>query len=217
MICNVGDRPACRVLSEWPEKQQQNDSGSLPPSAPAVASASPDLASAASDPAPAAEVLSVLKLICLRLMQWITGSISANASKATNKEFPLTFEEEDFSLKPSNLDLWMKRRAADKKVGKAFESTDLSLSMIQLKVMDVISPVVDLYAHVSSARRESAIYLVDPDLEHLLKEKGAIPEGKKGREWLFIDFFKDRRVQEARIDNYLSMADKNLAEAAVNS
>ena len=29
-------------------------------------------------------------------------------------------------------------------------------------------------------------------------------------------FFKDRRVQEARIDNYLSKADKNLAEAAVN-
>jgi len=49
----------------------------------------------------------------------------------------------------------MKRRVAEKKVNKAVEFTDLYLSMIQLKIMDVAPPVVDFYTRCLSIQSES--------------------------------------------------------------
>ena len=78
-------------------------------------------------------------------MKWITDGITTDASKATNKEFPFAFEEEDFSLKPPKLDGWVRRRASEKKASKAVETNDSCLSLIQLKIMDVVPPILDLY------------------------------------------------------------------------
>ena len=245
LIRSGGEGPSWRVVSEWPEGQQEVSDGPLPSSA----RAAPALAPAAAVSAPSADSLLVPRQICQRLMKWITDGITTDASKATNKEFPLAFEEEDFSLKPPKLDGWVKRRASEKKASKAVESNDSCLSLIQLKIMDVVPPILDLYtrcmsvrsdspspdetrivrtleaslqqwgrlyAYVSSVRRESAIDLIDPELVYLLKEKNALPGGKDAREFLFTDSFLARRLQEARNDNDLSKSDKKLADAAAN-
>ncbi|KAI9555982.1 hypothetical protein GHT06_018540 [Daphnia sinensis] len=78
----------------------------------------------------------------------LSAGVSTDQSKLLSKEFPIAFEEENFTLKPPKLDGWMSRRARDKNTLKTVNSSEESLIKTQLKIMDIGQPLIDLYVRV---------------------------------------------------------------------
>ena len=96
------------------------------------------------------EGLSVPVPICDEITRLLTSGISTDLSKAASKEFPLKFEAADCHLKPPALDPWVQRRATEKNKWSAVKSNDTCLTTIQLKIMDSLPPVIDLYTRCLS-------------------------------------------------------------------
>ena len=62
-------------------------------------------------------------------------------SKLILAEFPLSFEEGGFSLKPPKMDNFLLRRAKSKSMLKEVQNKDEALNKIQLKIMDIAPPL----------------------------------------------------------------------------
>lgn len=86
-----------------------------------------------------------------------------------SKEFPLVFEEQNFSIAPPKLDGWMSRRAREKGVLKIVNAREEVYIRTQLKVMDIGPPLIDLYFRLSS--------MADDSPEMLLTSSGVAAMG----------------------------------------
>ena len=64
------------------------------------------------------------------------SGVSTDQSKQASKEFPLSFEEQGFSLMPPKFEGWMSRRAKEKGVSKVVSARVEALVRTQLKIMD---------------------------------------------------------------------------------
>ncbi len=64
----------------------------------------------------------VSKEICQEIASLLSTGVSMEQSKHVSKEFSLTFEEENFTLRPPKLDGWMSRRAREKNTLKTVNS-----------------------------------------------------------------------------------------------
>lgn len=133
---------------------------------------------------------------------------------------------------PPKLDAWMSRRSKDKGVLKAVNAKEEDFIRIQLKIMDIGPPLIDLYTrlaimedtvsnetrrlvqaavkqwgrafvHVSRKRFESVVKITDPRVDYLLKEGSCFAAGKEARELLFTGRFLERMLTEANQDETL--------------
>jgi hypothetical protein len=188
--------------------------------------------------APSARV--VPKAICDEITALLSVGFSTEQSKSMSKEFPLVYEERDFSLMPPKLDAWMNRRSKDKGVHKAVNAKEEALIRTQLKIMDIGPPLIDLFArlatleevstsnlrrsvqaalqqwgrafaHVSKKRRESVVHFTDPRVDYLLKDGNCFAAGKETRELLFTGRFLEKMLTEANQDETLARRDKAVA------
>lgn len=88
--------------------------------------------------------------ICKELLSLLTDGITTEQSKAGSKEFPLSFGLETFTIKPPKLDSWATRRAKDKGVLKAVNSSEETLTKVHLKIMDIGQPLIAFYSRVQA-------------------------------------------------------------------
>lgn len=183
------------------------------------------------------EALVVPLAISEELTTMMTKGLTADESKAISKEFPLVFEDKDFSLKPPKLDSWLLRRIKEKGLQKTVNANEEALISAQLKIMDIAPPLVDLYArlhtlpadadgnmarrsvqavlqqwgraylHITRRRREAAISITDPEAEYLLKNEEAFAAGKEARGLLFTDKFIESMLKDAQQDQTLARRD----------
>ena len=82
--------------------------------------------------------------LCDEVSRLFTTPISSEQSKAVSTEFSLSFEEPDFSLKPPKLALYQERRVKSKGIFSDVKAKDDVLSKIQLVVMDIAPPLLEL-------------------------------------------------------------------------
>ena len=165
--------------------------------------------------------------ICQEISSLLTEGISTEQSKQATKEFPLSFAEPEFSIKPPKLDNWMVKRARDKGTFRAVNASEEVMAKIQLKIMDIGQPLISTYAqlkdpnsqlsiadvpkglqialqqwgrafaYLSKVGRDAIVRLTEPRYSYLLKEKEALPVGKEAREHLFTTKFIDIALREA--------------------
>lgn len=109
-----------------PRTQQAQDSNTVPSVTPVV----------------------VPKEICEKVSIYFSKGVLTETSKSISKEFPLNFEDSEFSLKPPRLDSLVARRAKYKEVGRRMNSSDETLTKIQLKIMDIGQPILAFYSRV---------------------------------------------------------------------
>ncbi len=77
---------------------------------------------------------------------WLTTVLSADESIAISKKFEFVFEDPNFSIKPPKLDGFKLRNAKDKDREKAVNASKETFIQTQLKIMDIVSPLFDLYS-----------------------------------------------------------------------
>jgi hypothetical protein len=92
----------------------------------------------------------VSKEICEEISSLLVNGVSTEQSKQTSKEFPLSFEEQGFSLMPPKLDGFMSRRAGEKGLFKIVSVREEALVKSQLKIMDIGPPLIDLYSRIAN-------------------------------------------------------------------
>ncbi|KZR97418.1 Uncharacterized protein APZ42_007730, partial [Daphnia magna] len=136
------ENPSTETLPNGPLTEKTGTVLEIPPSPQPLVEASQDAASIS--------IPIVPKEICREIASLLAVGVSTDQSKLVSKEFPLRFEEEDFSLKPPKLDGWMGRRAKEKNVLKTVNSMEETLIKTQLKIMDIGPPLIDLYSRVSA-------------------------------------------------------------------
>jgi hypothetical protein len=56
------------------------------------------------------------------------------------------------------------------------------------------------FAFMSHQRRRATVSLVQPDIEHLLSDKGSFDKGKETRDFLFTNLFVDKMYRSAKVD-----------------
>lgn len=189
-------------------------------------------------PADTVEATVVEKEVSDEIMTWVTKGLSTEDSKVISKEFPLAFQDKDFSLKPPKLDDWLGRRAKEKGKMGAVNNSEEALVSLQLKVMDIAPPLIDLYAnlyavakeepaqaairtvqaalqqwgrafyYITKRRREAALSATDPNSYYLLKRPQAFAEGGEACKALFTENFYDLMIREAKRDEALAWRDK---------
>jgi hypothetical protein len=183
--------------------------------------------------------------LCREIAELMVRGVPSEQSIAISKDFALKFEPPGFSLKPPKLDDWLSHRAKEKDVLKQVNKADDILAKIQLKIMDIAAPLVELYArvskntdddpsavrlrylirsvvvqwarsfaHVSKKRRASAIGIVEPASEFLLKRDDFLSEIKDAREALFTRRFLDLMLTESTNRDILDKCDESRAKAA---
>ena len=244
------------VVDEWAQEEEASERGRpwLPPRDPGSPQPGPSRESdpvipAGADQTSTGQPYVVPDTICKELTSLLVDGISTEQSKAGSKDFPLLFEDKDFSLKPPKLDNWLSRRAKDKGVLRTVNSSEETLTKIQLKIMDIGQPLIAFYsriqallnsenpqvelptpmedlskalkvsleqwgrafAFITKLRRDAVVGLVDPKFSYLLKEDGALPEGKEARELLLSKSFIELMLKEAQTDEILSRSDKAVA------
>lgn len=145
------------VVDEWMQEEDASERGRpwLPPSDPDSPQPGPSRESdpvipAGADHATAGQSYVVSDTICRELTSLLGDGISTEQSKAGSKDFPLLFEDNDFSLKPLKLDSWLSRRARDKGVLRTVISSEESLTKIQLKIMDIGQPLIAFYSRIQA-------------------------------------------------------------------
>ena len=82
----------------------------------------------------------VSSALCDEILGYFTSSITSAHSKSFIAEFPLSFEEGGFSLKPPKMENYLLRRAKSKSMLKEVQIKDEALTKIQLKIMDIAPP-----------------------------------------------------------------------------
>ena len=70
--------------------------------------------------------------LCNEILGYFTSSITTAQSKSISDEFPLSFEEGGFSLKPPKMGNYLLRRAKSKSMRKEVQNKHESLTKIQL-------------------------------------------------------------------------------------
>ncbi|KZS19016.1 Uncharacterized protein APZ42_014682 [Daphnia magna] len=174
--------------------------------------------------------------ICKEIASLLAVGVSTEQSKQTSKEFSLTFEEEGFSLMPPKLDGWMSRRAKEKNVFKMVSAREEEFIRTQLKVMDIGSPLIDLYTRLCEKTADSPVEIqFRHSLQAALKQWGRAFAriSKKQREAVIgstdprVDYllkedigltsnkeareFLERMLKEAHQDNILAKRDQAAA------
>ena len=99
--------------------------------------------------------LLVTKEICEEISSLLVHGISTEQSKQTSKEFPLSFEEQGFSLMQPKLDGFMSRRAREKGFLKIVTAREEAHVKTQLKIMDIGLPLIDLYSRITDLVEKS--------------------------------------------------------------
>jgi len=56
------------------------------------------------------------------------------------------------------------------------------------------------YVFMSHQRRRASVSLVQPDIEHLLSDKGSFDKGKEARDFLFTNLFVDKMYRSAKVN-----------------
>jgi hypothetical protein len=97
----------------------------------------------------------VSKEICEEMSSLLVNGVSTEQSLQTSKEFPLSFEEQGFSLMPPKLDGFMSRRAREKGLFKIVSAREEALVKTQLKIMDIGPPLIDLYSRIAKVVENS--------------------------------------------------------------
>ena len=82
----------------------------------------------------------VSSALCDEISGYFTSSITSVQSKSISAEFPLSFEEGGFSLKPPKMNNYLLRRAKSKSMLKEVQIKGEALTKIQLKIMDIAPP-----------------------------------------------------------------------------
>ena len=137
---------APRVEEQLPPQQHLRSSGSRQSSP--VPSIVPDAQSVNSDCFELTPCPKISIELCEEMSRLFTAPISSAQSKAVSAEFPLTFEEPAFSLKPPKLDPYRERRAKAKGVLSDVKAKDDVLSKLQLVVMVIAPPLLELRARL---------------------------------------------------------------------
>ena len=70
------------------------------------------------------------------------------------------------------------------------------------------------FAFMSHQRHRAVVNLVQPDIDHLLNDKGAFEKGKEDREFLFTELFVNKMYLSAKVDKTVHEAVATAAAAA---
>jgi len=92
----------------------------------------------------------VSKEIYEEISSLLVNGVSTEQSKQTTTKFPLSFEEQDFSLMPPILDGFLSRRAREKGLFKIVSAREEALVKTQLKIMDIGPTLIDLYSRIAN-------------------------------------------------------------------
>ena len=99
----------------------------------------------------------VSSALCDEISGYFTSSITSVQSKSISAEFPLSFEEGGFSLKPPKMNNYLLRRAKSKSMLKEVQIKGEALTKIQLKIMDIAPPpLIELAARMREFSDEQA-------------------------------------------------------------
>lgn len=83
--------------------------------------------------------------------KWLNKGFSPSELKALMEKIPLEFEKRDMKLAPPHLDDWMFHRLRTSVNSKATKTSEKTWLSVQLKVMNIDSPLLHLYSLIKSA------------------------------------------------------------------
>ncbi|KZS08381.1 Uncharacterized protein APZ42_027689 [Daphnia magna] len=90
----------------------------------------------------------VSKQVIRHLTKWISNGLSTTESKTIQGDYKLEFEKNSFSLNPPVLDDWMAHRVKNGSKLKLVGVAEKLWLSAQLKVMDIATPLISLYANL---------------------------------------------------------------------
>jgi hypothetical protein len=93
---------------------------------------------------------SISSSLCDEISGYFTSGISTAESKSISAEFLLSFDECVLSLKAPRIDNYLLRRPKTKSILKKVRCKDEALTKIQLKIMDIAPPLIELAARMRS-------------------------------------------------------------------
>ena len=149
-----------------------------------------------SDAASSTPAFKVSQDVCSQVASLLVEGISANNSKSISKEFPLDFEEIDFSIKPPKIDNWVARRAKSKGVFKQVNASEETLTKIQLKIMDIGHPIIAFHSYIKGMLDRNEPSAAGPSIDDLARGLEASLQ-QWGRAFSYITKLRRETVMDA--------------------